>query len=52
MVKGLEGKTYEEWLKSFGSFSPEQHRLRRGLMAAPLKEQRGSTELCFLVTVI
>ena len=34
MVKSLEGKMYEEWLRSLGLFSPEQSRLRGGLMAA------------------
>jgi len=34
MVKGLEGKTHEEWLRSLGLFSPEQRRLRGGLMVA------------------
>ena len=28
MVKGLEGKTYEEQLRSLGLFGPEQSRLR------------------------
>ena len=34
MVKGLEGKMCEEQLKSLSVFSPEQRRLRGGLMAA------------------
>jgi len=34
MVKSLEGKMYEEWLRSLGLFRQEQRRLRRGLMVA------------------
>lgn len=34
MVKGLEGKIYEEQLRSFELFSPEQRRLREDLIAA------------------
>ena len=34
MVKGLEGKMYEEQLRCLGLFSPEQSRPRGGLMAA------------------
>ena len=34
MVNDLEGKTYEEQLRSLGVFSPEYRRLSRGLMAA------------------
>ena len=34
MVKGLEGKTYEKWLKSLALFSPEKRRLRGGLVVA------------------
>ena len=33
MVKGLETKMYEGYLKSLGLFNPEQRRLRGGLMA-------------------
>ena len=41
MGKELEWKTYEEWLKSLGLFSPEQSRLRGGLMAACSSLTRG-----------
>jgi len=34
MVKGLQGKTYEEQLRFLGLFSPEKRRLRGGLMVA------------------
>jgi len=34
MVKDLEGKMFEECLKSLGFFSPEKKRLRGGLMVA------------------
>jgi len=52
MVKGLESKVGEEQMRSLGLFSPEQSRLRRGLMAAtvPHRERRGSAELCSLGT--
>jgi len=33
-VKGLEGKTYKEHLRPLGLLSPEQRRMRGGLMAA------------------
>ena len=33
MVKGVKGKMYEERLRSLGLFSPEQSRLRGGLMS-------------------
>jgi len=44
------GKTYEEWLQPLCVFSPEQSRLRGGLMAAaaPHRERRSSAELCSL----
>ena len=43
IAKGLEGKVYKEWLRSLGSLSPEQRRLRGGLMMAvvPHRERRG-----------
>ena len=42
MVNGLEGKTYEEQLRSLGLLSPEQSRLRGGLMAACSSLTRGA----------
>jgi len=41
MVKILEGKVYEKWLRSPGLFSPEQRRWKGGFMvaAAPHKGQ-------------
>ena len=42
MVKGLEGKTYEEWLRSLGLFSLEKRRLREGLITAYSFLMRGS----------
>ena len=42
MVKGLDRKTYEEWLRCLGLFSPEQSRLRGGLMAACSSLTRGA----------
>jgi len=50
MGKGLEGKVYEEQLRSLGLLSPEKRRLRGVPVAAPAphREWRGSTELCSL----
>ena len=46
-MQGLEKKVCKERLRSLGLFSPEQGRLRGGLMAAaaPHRERRGSAEL-------
>ena len=41
MVRSLEGKMYEDRLRSLGLFSPEQSRLRGGLMAACSSVTRG-----------
>jgi len=42
MVKGLEGKMCEEQLRPLGLLSPEQSRLRGGLMAACSSLTRGA----------
>jgi len=50
MEKGQQGKMYEEQLRALDLLSPEQSRLRGGLMAAaaPHREQRAalSSALC------
>ena len=54
MVKGLEGKMYEEQLRSLGLFSLEKRRLRGDLIAVYSFLTRGSggagTNLFSLVT--
>lgn len=34
MIKNIEDKTHEEWLRSLGLFNPEKRRLRGGLTVA------------------
>ena len=50
VAKVLEGKIHKKQLRSVDVLSPEQSRLRGGLMAAaaPHRERRGSAELCSL----
>ena len=52
MVKGLEGKTYEEWLRSLGLFSLEKRRLRGDLITVYSFLTRGSGEADDLFSVI
>lgn len=52
MVKFLEGKRYEEWLRCLGLFSPEQAegRSHGGLQLPRYRSREAGTELCSLVT--
>jgi len=54
MVKDLEGRTYEEQLRSLGLFSLEQRRLRGDLITVcnflKGEQQRGGADLLSLVT--
>ena len=52
MVKGLEGKTYEEWLRSLGLFSLEKGRLRGDLIAVYNFLTMGSGEAGDLFSII
>ena len=45
MAKDLEWKTYEERLRPLGVLSPEQSRLRGGLMAAAAPHREGRAAL-------
>ena len=54
MVKGLEGKAYKEWLRSFGLFSLQKRRLRGDLITVynflKAGSGRGGADLLSLVT--
>lgn len=44
MLKGLEGKAYEEQLRSFGLFVLEKRRLRGDLIKVYTFQRQGSAE--------